>query len=257
MPAVAVPSEPLCQRRLRTPRGACTERRRRPIVQEGVPRVCASCHACDRRRLHRRRADIAGRPVPRRGRAAAAARRRPGRWAPDQGRGGVAAQRRRTSGSPTGAGRARPAQPGVCAAPAGRAGRDAVEMPNSDRVFHNVFSFHDGKRFDLGLYPVGTARLVTFDRPGVSRIFCNIHPNMAAYVRRRGLGLLRRHRRRRAASRSTASPPGAYAYSCVAAGADTQRGHDRRRPRTGRSRSTGHDSSRRPRGGRGWRAGTP
>jgi plastocyanin len=57
-----------------------------------------------------------------------------------------------------------------------------VEMPNSDRVFHNVFSFHDGKRFDLGLYPVGTARTVTFDRPGLSRIFCNIHPNMAAYV---------------------------------------------------------------------------
>jgi plastocyanin len=57
-----------------------------------------------------------------------------------------------------------------------------VEMPNSDRVFHNVFSFHDGKKFDLGLYPVGTARTVTFDRPGLSRIFCNIHPNMAAYV---------------------------------------------------------------------------
>ncbi len=57
-----------------------------------------------------------------------------------------------------------------------------VEMPNSDRVFHNVFSFHDGKRFDLGLYPVGTAKVVTFDKPGLSRIFCNIHPTMAAYV---------------------------------------------------------------------------
>jgi plastocyanin len=57
-----------------------------------------------------------------------------------------------------------------------------VKMPNSDRVFHNVFSFHDGKKFDLGLYPVGTTRLVTFDAAGVSRIFCNIHPNMAAYV---------------------------------------------------------------------------
>jgi plastocyanin len=57
-----------------------------------------------------------------------------------------------------------------------------VEMPNSDRVFHNVFSFKDGKRFDLGLYPVGTSKVVTFDRPGLSRIFCNIHPTMAAYV---------------------------------------------------------------------------
>jgi plastocyanin len=58
----------------------------------------------------------------------------------------------------------------------------AVEMPNSDRVFHNVFSFHDGKKFDLGLYPAGTSRVVTFDNEGVSRIFCNIHPTMAAYV---------------------------------------------------------------------------
>jgi plastocyanin len=57
-----------------------------------------------------------------------------------------------------------------------------VEFPNNDRVFHNVFSFHDGKKFDLGLYPVGTMRRVTFDHPGLSRIFCNIHPNMGAHV---------------------------------------------------------------------------
>ena len=57
-----------------------------------------------------------------------------------------------------------------------------VEMPNNDRVFHNVFSFKDGKRFDLGLYPAGTAKIVEFDKPGLSRIFCNIHPTMAAYV---------------------------------------------------------------------------
>ena len=57
-----------------------------------------------------------------------------------------------------------------------------VDFPNNDRVFHNVFSFHDGKRFDLGLYPVGTVKQVKFDHPGLSRIFCNIHPNMAAYV---------------------------------------------------------------------------
>lgn len=57
-----------------------------------------------------------------------------------------------------------------------------VRFPNSDRVFHNVFSYHDGTRFDLGLYPVGAVKEVPFDRPGLSRIFCNIHPNMAAYV---------------------------------------------------------------------------
>ena len=57
-----------------------------------------------------------------------------------------------------------------------------VDFPNNDRVFHNVFSFRDGKRFDLGMYPVGAVRKVAFDRPGLSRIFCNIHPQMAAYV---------------------------------------------------------------------------
>ena len=57
-----------------------------------------------------------------------------------------------------------------------------VDFPNNDRVFHNVFSFRDGKRFDLGMYPVGTVRQVRFDKPGLSRIFCNIHPQMAAYV---------------------------------------------------------------------------
>src|SRR5262245_40509501 len=57
-----------------------------------------------------------------------------------------------------------------------------VKFPNSDRVFHNVFSFHDGKKFDLGVYPIGAVKYVKFDRPGVSRLFCNIHPGMAAYV---------------------------------------------------------------------------
>ena len=57
-----------------------------------------------------------------------------------------------------------------------------VDFPNDDRVFHNVFSFRDGKRFDLGLYPVGALRHVLFDHVGISRIYCNIHPNMAAYV---------------------------------------------------------------------------
>ena len=55
-----------------------------------------------------------------------------------------------------------------------------IEFPNQDRVFHNVFSDHDGKRFNLGLYPVGTMRPQSFDTLGLSRIFCNIHPQMSA-----------------------------------------------------------------------------
>ncbi len=58
----------------------------------------------------------------------------------------------------------------------------AVEFPNRDPFFHNVFSLFEGKRFDLGLYEAGTTRVVHFDRPGVSYIFCNIHPEMSAVV---------------------------------------------------------------------------
>jgi plastocyanin len=57
-----------------------------------------------------------------------------------------------------------------------------VTFPNSDRVFHNVFSTHESNKFNLGVYPVGAVKTVPFDRPGLSRIFCSIHPQMAAYV---------------------------------------------------------------------------
>ena len=57
-----------------------------------------------------------------------------------------------------------------------------VDFPNHDPFFHNVFSLFEGKRFDLGLYETGTSHMVHFDRPGVSYIFCNIHPEMSAVV---------------------------------------------------------------------------
>ena len=57
-----------------------------------------------------------------------------------------------------------------------------IEFPNLDPFFHNVFSLFEGKRFDLGLYEAGTTRGIVFDRPGVSYIFCNIHPEMSAIV---------------------------------------------------------------------------
>jgi plastocyanin len=57
-----------------------------------------------------------------------------------------------------------------------------VEFPNHDTVFHNVFSYRDGKKFDLGLYPVGSTHTQRFDQPGLVRIFCNIHSNMSAFI---------------------------------------------------------------------------
>jgi len=58
----------------------------------------------------------------------------------------------------------------------------AVQFPNEDPYFHNVFSMYAGKRFDLGLYEAGATKSVTFPRKGVSYIFCNIHPEMSAVV---------------------------------------------------------------------------
>lgn len=58
----------------------------------------------------------------------------------------------------------------------------AVAFPNADPIFHNVFSSFSGQVFDIGLYPPGTSRSVVFKRPGVVRVFCNIHPAMSAII---------------------------------------------------------------------------
>ena len=57
-----------------------------------------------------------------------------------------------------------------------------VDFPNSDVIYHNVFSFSKVKRFDLGRYPKGQSRSVIFDRVGLVRVFCEIHSHMSAFV---------------------------------------------------------------------------
>jgi plastocyanin len=57
-----------------------------------------------------------------------------------------------------------------------------VEFPNADPIFHNAFSSYNGQVFDIGLYPPGTTRSVKFARPGVVRVFCNIHAQMSALI---------------------------------------------------------------------------
>ena len=57
-----------------------------------------------------------------------------------------------------------------------------VDFPNSDRIYHNVFSLSKTKRFDLGRYPVGHSRPVKFDQPGIVRVFCDIHSHMNAFI---------------------------------------------------------------------------
>jgi len=60
-----------------------------------------------------------------------------------------------------------------------------VEFPNEDDVYHNVFSLSTAagpNGFDLGRYPKGDSRTVTFDRPGTVQVFCHIHSDMSASV---------------------------------------------------------------------------
>jgi len=57
-----------------------------------------------------------------------------------------------------------------------------VDFPNSDRIYHNVFSLSPTRRFDLGRYAVGRSKAVRFDRPGVVRVFCDIHSHMSAFI---------------------------------------------------------------------------
>lgn len=58
-----------------------------------------------------------------------------------------------------------------------------VDFLNDDRVFHNVFSFSEAAKFDLGLYKSGTTKSVTFRKPGVINVYCNIHPEMISKIR--------------------------------------------------------------------------
>jgi plastocyanin len=58
----------------------------------------------------------------------------------------------------------------------------SVSFPNMDPIFHNVFSLSKPKTFDLGNYPKGQTRLVTFPKPGIVFVNCRLHPNMTATI---------------------------------------------------------------------------
>jgi plastocyanin len=70
-------------------------------------------------------------------------------------------------------------EPFVLIAPLGA----EVSFPNFDKVRHHVYSFSPVKPFELKLYGRGEAPKVRFDKPGVVAIGCNIHDDMAAFIR--------------------------------------------------------------------------
>jgi plastocyanin len=69
-------------------------------------------------------------------------------------------------------------QPDLVVIPVG----STVSFPNFDPIFHNVFSLSKPKSFDLGNYPQGETRMVTFGKPGIVFVNCRLHPNMAASI---------------------------------------------------------------------------
>jgi plastocyanin len=58
----------------------------------------------------------------------------------------------------------------------------SVDFPNNDRTYHNVFSLSKTKTFDLGRYAAGHSKAVRFDKPGIVRVFCDIHSHMSAFI---------------------------------------------------------------------------
>ena len=57
-----------------------------------------------------------------------------------------------------------------------------VEFPNEDSFFHNVFSYSESHRFDLGRYPRGESKTEQFQQPGVVEVFCEVHDKMRGVI---------------------------------------------------------------------------
>jgi plastocyanin len=68
--------------------------------------------------------------------------------------------------------------PRVVAVPVG----SVVAFPNADPFYHNVFSLSRTRTFNLGRFPRGQSREERFDKPGIVRVFCDIHSHMSATV---------------------------------------------------------------------------
>ena len=59
----------------------------------------------------------------------------------------------------------------------------AVDFPNMDDTYHNVFSYSKTKRFDLGRYRKGEKpTTILFDKPGVVTVHCEIHERMRGTI---------------------------------------------------------------------------
>ncbi|HLY08291.1 MAG TPA: plastocyanin/azurin family copper-binding protein [Planctomycetota bacterium] len=69
-------------------------------------------------------------------------------------------------------------RPRILAVPMG----STVKFPNGDDVFHNVFSYSKAERFDLGKYPKGESKSVTFEHKGLIDVRCEVHDHMRSFI---------------------------------------------------------------------------
>jgi plastocyanin len=68
--------------------------------------------------------------------------------------------------------------PRVVAVPVG----SLVQFPNDDPIYHNVFSLSRARTFNLGRFPRGESKGVRVNRPGVVKVFCELHSHMTATI---------------------------------------------------------------------------
>jgi plastocyanin len=59
---------------------------------------------------------------------------------------------------------------------------ESVRFPNEDPILHNVFSQSPNNAFDTGQYGRGEGKTTLFTKPGLVRVYCNVHHSMYGFV---------------------------------------------------------------------------
>jgi hypothetical protein len=57
-----------------------------------------------------------------------------------------------------------------------------VAFPNQDSIVHNVFSVCCANPFDTGQYEPGDTPRATLTKPGLVKLYCNVHHKMNAFI---------------------------------------------------------------------------
>ena len=57
-----------------------------------------------------------------------------------------------------------------------------VRFNNFDKIYHNAWSLSKSNPFDLGTFKSPDFKEITFKKPGLVKVFCNIHPEMISSI---------------------------------------------------------------------------